>query len=90
VQAACSIGKIIQLVGLFPWDCDSNYTEEFELAKLLLKKGPIKSRPLEAELSSMEVPNDCVDFILHLRALDPYERPTAEQALKHPWLRDAA
>lgn len=44
VQAACSVGKIIQLVGLFPRDSDSKYTEEFGLAKLLLKKGFIKSK----------------------------------------------
>lgn len=28
-----------------------------------------------------------VDFLAHLLKLDPQERPTATQALKHPWLR---
>lgn len=89
MQAACSISKIIQLVGLFPWDKDSKYTEEYDLAKLLVRKGFIGNRSLEAELSSMEIPKDCVEFILYLLALDPRERPTAEQALKHPWLHGA-
>ncbi|PGH19866.1 CMGC protein kinase [Polytolypa hystricis UAMH7299] len=90
MQIAYSIAKIIQLVGPIPWDIESRYTKEFDLANALLEKEFIKVRSLETELSNMEVPEDCVEFIRYLLTLDPHERPTAEQALKHPWLHDTA
>ncbi|KMU87156.1 hypothetical protein CIHG_05097 [Coccidioides immitis H538.4] len=89
-KAAWSIGNLFQLVGLFPWDKDSQYAEEFELAKSLVTGGLIGTKSLEDELSVMKVPKDCVEFICHLLTWDPDERPTAEQALRHPWLQDVA
>ncbi|KAK2811045.1 hypothetical protein FQN50_002380 [Emmonsiellopsis sp. PD_5] len=89
-KAAWSIGNLFQLVGLFPWEKDSQYAEEFELANSLVTGGLIDTKSLEDELSVMKVPKDCVEFIRHLLTWDPDERPTAEQALRHPWLQDVA
>ena len=42
-----------------------------------------------AEEGQSEDENLFVDFIRSLLDTDPSKRPTAEQALKHPWLKDA-
>lgn len=89
VQAACSIGKIIKLLGAFTWDKSSIHTEAYNLGVMLVERGFVTTKSLAAELSSMEVPKDCVEFIQYLLTPDPRERPTAEQALKHPCLLDS-
>ena len=35
------------------------------------------------------ISDKCKDFISKLLTLDPNDRPSAEEALKHPWLDDA-
>lgn len=86
-QAAWSVGKLIQMFGPFSkWDCKSEYEEEYKLANLLIDRGYLKMDSLEVELRNAGVPDDCMRFIQYLLTWNPDERPTAEQALKHPWL----
>lgn len=87
-QAAWSIGKIIQLLGPLPRNEDARFTDEFNIAEFLVRKGVIKLGSLEDELRFFDVPEDCVQFVLDLLVLDPEKRPTVTQALEHPWLQD--
>ncbi|KAK2807229.1 hypothetical protein FQN50_005516 [Emmonsiellopsis sp. PD_5] len=86
-QAAWAIGKIIQLLGPPNRDEDPKYTEEFDLAEAVVEMGIIKMGSLEEELGKVNAPVDCVEFIRYLLTLDHEKRPTAEQALQHPWLQ---
>jgi serine/threonine protein kinase len=87
-QAAWSIGKIIQLLGPLERDEDPKYKLEFDVAELFVRRGIIKMDSLEKELSSVNASPDCINFIRHLLTLDHKKRPTAEEALHHPWLQD--
>lgn len=87
-QAAWSIAKISRLVGKLSWDSHSKYTEEMKLAEVLLARDFIKMGSLEKELKGSNVSPDCLSFIRHLLILDPKARPTATEALEHPWLQN--
>lgn len=84
-QAAWAIAKIIQLVGPVKQDENPKYTVEFYLAEVMVDMGTIKMGSLEQELAKVDAPADCVEFIRYLLDLDHTNRPTAEQALQHPW-----
>jgi calcium-dependent protein kinase len=43
--------------------------------------------PLFTEACWADLPEDCVDFVRRLLQRDPTKRPTAAEALKHPWLK---
>ena len=34
-----------------------------------------------------EADDGCIEFVRHLLSVDPKTRPTAQQALQHPWLQ---
>ncbi len=47
----------------------------------------IRLSSMKEELSRRGVDPACIDFILHLLVVDEDRRPTAVEALQHPWLR---
>ncbi|KAF3481151.1 uncharacterized protein GIQ15_03910 [Arthroderma uncinatum] len=87
-KSAWAIGKIIKLVGPLERDEDPKYKPELDLAEFFVKQDLIKVGSLEEELAKINTPIDCVDFIRYLLTIDYKTRPTAEQALQHPWLQD--
>lgn len=86
-KSAWAIGKIMKLVGPLERNEDPKYKTEFDLAEFFVKRGLIKIGSLEEELAKANATTDCVDFIRYLLTIDHKTRPTAEQALQHPWLR---
>lgn len=96
-EAWC-IAKIICLVGPLgqPVDCQT-YEEEFELAEQLAAMdhplGPMKLitrgnwREELQHIPDPPVSPDLLDFIESLLVIDPDQRPTASDALLHPYLQ---
>ncbi|KAF2848285.1 NAD(P)-binding protein [Plenodomus tracheiphilus IPT5] len=96
VEAWC-IAKIMRLAGPIKHPTDSVYQQEFELAEQL----EIMDHPLghiklitrdhwREELEDIPDPpvsSDLLDFIETLLVIDPNRRPTAVQALMHPYLK---
>lgn len=78
----------MQLFGPLPRNENPEFTEEFNLAEALVKRGVIKIGPFEEEISKFDVSEDCSQFLQHILGIDPRKRPTAVQALQHPWLQD--
>lgn len=94
------VAKIFRLVGPIDPPENPEHRDEFELAAGL-ESGAYSdpetgdSKPfiavgtLREEL--MSLPREacseaCIDFIEHLMVIDPAKRPTAEMALKHPFV----
>lgn len=86
-QAACSIAKIVRLIGPITRSEDSQFTDEFDLAENVAQMDVLPTRSLEEELKTFGAEQDCLEFIRWLLTLDPEMRPTAKQALEHPWLQ---
>ncbi|KAH9862808.1 hypothetical protein J1614_010901 [Plenodomus biglobosus] len=96
-EAYC-IAKIICLVGPLSHQvtCEA-YKEEFELAEQLAVMnhplGPMKLidrgnwRKELQDIPDPPVPQDLLDFIEFLLVIDPDKRPTASDALQHPYLQ---
>lgn len=96
-EAWC-IAKIIRLLGPVgqPFDSEA-YREEFELAEqLAVMENPhdgtelIKIGTLREELQRLSDPPvspQLLDFIEFLLVIDPRKRPTALEALQHPYLQ---
>ena len=53
----------------------------------LNKNGSIQKSPAAAVIYLSTVSEDCQNFIQSLLAVDPNQRPTAQQALFHTWFR---
>jgi serine/threonine protein kinase len=95
---AYCIAKIFCLVGPIshPVKCTA-YKEEFELAEQLAVMdhplGPMKLidrgnwREELMDIPDPPVPQDLLDFIESLLIIDPDKRPTASDALRHPYLQ---
>jgi len=86
-QAACSIAKIIRLIGPITRSEDPQFTDEFDLADILVQMDNFPTRSLEEELRPFGPEEDSVEFIRWLLNPNPETRPTALQALEHPWLQ---
>ncbi|KAL8935218.1 MAG: hypothetical protein Q9211_004817 [Gyalolechia sp. 1 TL-2023] len=99
-EAWC-IAKIRRLVGPIEPPVDSKYDEEFALAEYL-ETSAFKHQDGSSErqfitvgtwrqelekLSAPKVSPDFLDFIEFLLVADHRKRPTAEEALQHPYLR---
>jgi serine/threonine protein kinase len=96
-EAWC-IAKIVCLLGPLnqPIDCQS-YKEEFELAEqLAVMENPhdgmrlIKGGTLREELQRLPEPSvspKLLEFIESLLVIDHSRRPTASEALQHPYLK---
>lgn len=87
-QAACSIAKIIRLIGPITRSEDPKFADEFDLAEIVAQMDVLTTCSLEEELKTFGVEQDCLEFVRWLLTLDPGMRPTATQALEHPWLQD--
>jgi serine/threonine protein kinase len=99
-QTAWCLAKISRLIGPVETPENLGYKEEFELAAGLVtgeyihpttgKQMPYitvgslrhELRKLPREICS----KTCIDFIEHLLVIDPFKRPTAEKALRHPFV----
>lgn len=86
-QAACSIAKIIRLIGPITRSEDPQFSNEFDLAEVVAQMDALPTRSLEEELKNFGVEQNCLEVIRWLLTLDPKMRPTAKQALEHPWLQ---
>ena len=100
--AAWCIAKIIRLIGPVDLPPQSaKYFSEFKLAQQLEsstynhpdtgKPTPfITVKTLRQELEFLPrslCSNQCIDFLEHLLVVDQSKRPTAEEALKHPFVQ---
>ena len=101
-EAWC-IAKMIRLVGPIgePETTNTDLEDEFAVAEFLEREtfvhpdtGKVERfinvGTIRQELEAAEGPvdKDCIDFIESLLVVDPDKRPTAEEALEHPWLRE--
>jgi serine/threonine protein kinase len=98
---AWCLAKIIRLIGPMDAPDDLQYKDEFILAQDLAdsnyedpETGQLKPYiglgSLRDELEKL--PRDvcsrgCIDFLEHLLVIDPTKRPTAREALQHPFVR---
>ncbi|KAI9885708.1 MAG: hypothetical protein M1823_002473 [Watsoniomyces obsoletus] len=97
-EAWC-IAKIIRMVGPLEAPVNPEYEEEFAVAEFLEKEtftlGDDKPRPFiargtirqEIEKHRFNFPSEAFDFIEHLLVIDHTKRPSAKEALNHPFLR---
>ncbi|KAH8707035.1 kinase-like domain-containing protein [Phaeosphaeriaceae sp. PMI808] len=95
-EAWC-IAKIICLVGPLGPPVNCQYKEEFEFAEKLAvmdhSSGNMKLidrlnwREELQHIPDPPVPSDLLDFIESLLVIDPDKRPTASEALLHPYLQ---
>ena len=102
-EAWC-IAKIGRLVGPIEPPIDSKYEEEFAVAEYLesntfrhptdgLERPFITVGTLRQRLESITAPKvspELLDFIDFLLIVDHTKRPTAEEALQHPYLLEEA
>ncbi|OBT62682.1 hypothetical protein VE03_07527 [Pseudogymnoascus sp. 23342-1-I1] len=100
-EAWC-IAKIIRLVGPVSPPVNEAFLDEFSLARALEKekyedaetgetKQFITVGTVREELEKIEgVPQDLIEFIEFLLVIDHTKRPTAREALGHPYLADVA
>ena len=100
-RTAWCIAKIIRLIGPIEVPEDPNYKDEFELAHDLEEseyQHPrtgqltpyITLKSLRQELERLPrgvCSQECIDFLEHLLVIDPTRRPTAEEALQHPFIK---
>jgi serine/threonine protein kinase len=96
------VAKIIRLVGPIEPPARAEFHEEFATAAYLeqgtfvhpdtgkeerfVQLGTIRQE-LEA-VPGPKIEKGCIDFIESLLVVDHTKRPTAREALKHPWLQD--
>lgn len=100
-EAWC-LAKMIRLLGPIgePDSTKTELVDEFALGAFLEKEtfthpetgreeNFIKLGTIRHELELVEGPieKDCIDFIESLLVVDHTKRPTAKEALEHPWLQ---
>jgi serine/threonine protein kinase len=100
-EAWC-LAKLILLIGLLEKPVVPEYEEEFDIA-VGLERGTfihpetgldeqfIKLGTIRQELKNVpgsKIETGCIDFIESLLVLDHTKRPSAKEALQHPWLQD--
>lgn len=97
-----SIAKLMRLVGPIgnPDPSKTDIVDEFALAEYFeketfinpksgLEERFIKVGSISQELEKVEGPIEpgCIEFIKSLLVVDPMRRPSAREALQHPWLK---
>jgi len=100
-EAFC-VAKMIRLMGPLgdPEQSNQEIVDEFYVAQFLeqstfvrpetgKEEQYVKVRTIREELNAIEgIESGCVDFILSLLIVDHHKRPSAKEALQHPWLKD--
>jgi len=100
-EAWC-LAKMIRLAGALEAPIKPEYGEEFATAEFLeretfihpatgVEEKFIKLGTIRQELEAVpghKIDVSCIDFIESLLVVDHAKRPTAREALKHPWLHD--
>ncbi len=96
------IAKLMRLVGPIgtPDPSKTDIVDEFALAEYFeketfvhpqtgIEESFIKVGGIRQELEKVEGPIEsrCIDFIESLLVVDPLRRPSAREALQHPWLK---
>jgi serine/threonine protein kinase len=93
---------MIRLVGPLDGPIVPEFQEEFDITGALeqstfahpltgLEEQCIKLGTIRQELekvSGSKIEKGCIDFIESLLAVDHTKRPSAKEALEHPWLRE--
>ncbi|EEQ29073.1 conserved hypothetical protein [Microsporum canis CBS 113480] len=99
-HTAWCLAKIHRLVGPIDMPENPEYKEDFEMGAALEKSGYVHPKTgetipfitvgsLREELQKLPreiCSEECIDFIEHLLVIDPAGRPTAEEAMKHPFV----
>ena len=102
-RTAWCLAKIVRLIGPIEAPEDPKYKDEFELARDLEESEyrhpqtgqltpyiTLKSLRQELEQLPRDVcSRECIDFLEHLLVIDPTRRPTAEEALQHPFIKSS-
>ena len=99
------IAKLMRLVGPIgtPDPSKTDIVDEFALAEYFekgtfvhpktgLEESFIKVGSIRQELEKVEGPIEkgCIDFIESLLVVEPMRRPSAREALQHPWLKSSS
>ena len=101
IEAFC-IAKMSRLMGPLgdPDQSNQDIVDEFYVARFLeqstfirpetgKEEQYVKVGSIREELEAIEgIESGCIEFILSLLVVDQNKRPSARQALEHPWLRD--
>lgn len=85
-HAAWAIAKIAKLIHPLAPSEHPDFKEEYLIAQAFLKIDRVKVGTLRQELEKLRVSTECIDFIEHLMVYDHTKRPSATDALDHPWL----
>lgn len=94
------IAKIQRLLGPIDPPVKEEYEDDFRVAELMSGKFEVPGTGMEEpyircgtlreeleKLNDPKVPPELIDFILHLLVVDFEKRPTALEALQHPYLQ---
>ncbi|KMP09933.1 hypothetical protein CISG_02549 [Coccidioides immitis RMSCC 3703] len=83
-----AVAKLFRLFNSLPSPVDRYRESEWELAEKLVdpQYGYMKVGTIDKEIRKLELPEIMVDFIMSLLVVDDEKRPTAQEALKHPFI----
>lgn len=82
-----TVAKLFQLFGALPPPVDKYRESEWGLAKKPIdpQNGYMKVGTMDTEIRKVGLPDITIDFIMSLLVVDDEKRPTAQEALKHPF-----
>jgi serine/threonine protein kinase len=88
-EAACSIAKLHKLrEAELEGPITDKFIMEWAIAEDILSHNSIQTLTVREELIQRHISLDCIAFIEHLLVVDPKQRPSATEALAHPFLKD--
>jgi serine/threonine protein kinase len=84
-----AVAKLFRLFNGLPSPVDRYRESEWELAEKLVdpQYGYVKVGTINEEFGTLGLPEIMVDFIMSLLVVDDENRPTAQEALKHPFFQ---
>ncbi|EEP82987.1 predicted protein [Uncinocarpus reesii 1704] len=82
-----AVAKLFRLINGLPSPVDRYRESEWELAEKLVdpQYGYMKVGTMDKEIRKLYLPEVMADFIMSLLVVDDEKRPTAQEALKHPF-----
>lgn len=81
---AVGIIAFAALSGSLPFDAES---EQEALDLILNSREEVRSKEIFKEDAWAGVSDDAIDFVSKMLSFEPYKRPSAREALQHPWIR---